>query len=163
MVNANTELVLSKRQEPDTLRENHSLFFSSRNATASAPPDGFQPVIPSMRHVKSLRNACTLILFIVATGYTFAQTQQTPSVDDIEGCLLQYHALCSNVVLRIQESCSETNVLDVFPMYLAGWLHSEEAMPEKIIFHKHHEENHFHNGLFSFFCPFCDTCDFASV
>ena len=113
MVNANTELVLSKRQEPDTLRENHSLFFSSRNATASAPPDGFQPIIPFMRHV--------------------------------------------------QESCSETNVLDVFPMYLAGWLHSEEAMPEKIIFHKHHEENHFHNGLFSFFCPFCDTCDFASV
>ena len=71
-----------------------------------------------------------LAWFFVA-GTLVAQTANPPPTsDDVEELRHQYHDLCTNVILRIQASCTETNVIDVFPMYLAGWLHSSEAIPE---------------------------------
>ena len=73
----------------------------------------------------------TFVLWLLIAGSLVAQSvTPSPTSGDVAELLLQYHVLCTDVVTRIQMSSTETQVTDVFPMYLAGWLHSSEAIPE---------------------------------
>ena len=49
---------------------------------------------------------------------------------DVTSLLLaEYQSLCSSLPLRIRNVCTETNVTDVTPVYLAAWLHAEATIP----------------------------------
>lgn len=47
----------------------------------------------------------------------------------VEITLARYQNLCVGVVERITEVCTETNVVDVTPIYFAGWIHATNSIP----------------------------------